>query len=187
MPAQPPKGSVASPLEGEDLETEHWEDARHWMSIYDDLIRFKVSILDRVKRELPKLQEVAQQTAQVDIAFIEKQMEGYYGRLDLWYKRVWKLQGLWLDPEGRVLRHKGKEAVLTSREFELLQFLLDHPHRFYSASQIMGHAWSDAALFPEEVRNYVLRVRKILARLEIPCDLVNKPGRGYSLTFRNDE
>jgi hypothetical protein len=42
-------------------------------------------------------------------------------------------------------------------------------------------------LFPEEVRNYVLRVRKILARLEIPCDLVNRPGRGYSLTFRNTE
>jgi hypothetical protein len=35
------------------------------------------------------------------------------------------------------------------------------------------------------VRNYVLRVRKILARLAIPCDLVNRPGRGYSLTFRN--
>jgi hypothetical protein len=35
------------------------------------------------------------------------------------------------------------------------------------------------------VRADVLRVRKILARLEIPCDLVNRPGRGYSLTFRN--
>ena len=95
---------------------------------------------------------------------------GYYARLDLWYQRVWKLQGLWLDPAGRVLRHKGKEAVLTHREFELLQFLLDHPHRFYTSSQIMGYAWSDAALFPEEVRNYVSRVRKILTRLEIPCE-----------------
>jgi hypothetical protein len=67
--------------------------------------------------------------------------------------------------------------VLTNREFELLQFLLDHPHRFYTPSQIMGYAWSDSALFPEEVRNYVSRVRKILVRLEIPCDLVNRPGR----------
>jgi len=33
--------------------------------------------------------------------------------------------------------------------------------------------------------NYVLRVRKILVRLEIPCELVNRPGRDYSLTFRN--
>jgi len=90
-------------------------------------------------------------------------------------------------PEGRVLRHKGQEVVLTNREFELLQFLLDHPHRFYTSSQIMGDAWSDSALFPEEVRNYVSRVRKILARLDIPCDLVNRPGRGYCLTFRNTD
>jgi Transcriptional regulatory protein, C terminal len=180
-----PKGPAQGPLEGEDIETEHWEDARHWMSIYDDLIRFKLGLLERVKRELPKLHPVAQKAAQVDVTFIENQMAGYYDRLDLWYQRVWKLQGLWLDPEGRVLRHKGNEAVLTQREFELLQFLLDHPHRFYTSSQIMGYAWSDSALFPEEVRNYVSRVRKILARLEIPCDLVNRPGRGYSLTFRN--
>ncbi|MFZ0128597.1 MAG: winged helix-turn-helix domain-containing protein [Candidatus Dormiibacterota bacterium] len=155
------------------------------MSIYDDLIRFKLGLLDRVQRELPKLYPVAQAAADEDVRFIEAQMAGYYTRLDLWYQRVWDLQGLWLDPDGRVVRHKGREAVLTHREFELLQFLLDHPHRFYTAAQITGLAWSDAALFPEEVRNYVLRVRKILARLEIPCDLVNRPGRGYSLTFRS--
>jgi len=28
------------------------------------------------------------------------------------------------------------------------------------------------------------RLRKILAELEIPVDLINKPGRGYSLIFR---
>ena len=90
-------------------------------------------------------------------------------------------------PRGPDFAPQGKGGVLTNREFELLQFLLDHPHRYYTSSQIMGYAWSDSALFPEEVRNYVLRVRKILARLEIPCDLVNRPGRGYSLTFRNTD
>ena len=128
-----PKEPAHGPLEGEDIETEHWEDARHWMSIYDDLIRFKLGLLERVTRELPKLHPVAQKAAKVDVTFIENQMAGYYDRLDLWYQRVWKLQGLWLDPDGRVLRHKGKEAVLTHREFELLQFLLDHPHRFYTS------------------------------------------------------
>ncbi|MGA7986921.1 MAG: winged helix-turn-helix domain-containing protein [Candidatus Dormiibacterota bacterium] len=176
---------VTTPLEGEDIETEHWEDARHWMSIYDDLIRFKHGLLDRVQRELPKLHPVARSAADEDVRFIETQMAGYYARLDLWYQRVWQLQGLWLDPNGRVVRHKGQEAVLTHREFELLQFLLDHPHRYYTAAQITGFAWSDSALFPEEVRNYVSRIRKILARLDIPADLVNRPGRGYSLTFRN--
>jgi DNA-binding response OmpR family regulator len=187
MAAVPAKKPGARPLEGEDLDTEHWEDARHWMSIYDDLIRFKLGLLDRVRKELPRLHPVAQKAADEDVSIIRTQMDGYYERLDLWYQRVWKLQGLWLDPSGRVLRHKGKEAVLTHREFELLQFLLDHPHRYFTASQITGYAWSDSALFPEEVRNYVGRVRKILARLDIPCDLVNRPGRGYSLTFRNSD
>ncbi len=50
--------------------------------------------------------------------------------------------------------------------------------------EILGQAWADLALFPEEVRNYVRRLRKILAELEIPAGLVNKPGRGYSLVFR---
>jgi DNA-binding response OmpR family regulator len=187
MAVEPAKEPTRGPLDGENIETEHWEDARHWMSIYDDLIRFKLGLLQRVRRELPKLHPVAQKAAYVDVTFIEHQMAGYYDRLDLWYQRVWKLQGLWLDPEGRLLRHKGREAVLTQREFELLQFLLDHPHRYYTSSQIMSYAWSDSALFPEEVRNYVSRIRKILARLEIPCDLVNKPGRGYSLTFRSED
>jgi hypothetical protein len=40
---------------------------------------------------------------------------------------------------------------------------------------------------PEEVRNYVTRVRRILARLGIPCDLINRPGRGHFLTFRNTD
>jgi DNA-binding response OmpR family regulator len=178
------RGSV--PLEGEDITTSHWEDARHWMSIYDDLLRFKRSLLARVERELLTISPIARQAASVDLKIIEEQLEGYQARLDLWYERVWELKGLWLDPEARTVRHQGREAHLTQREFQLLQFLLDHPHRYFTADQIKDRAWAEPALFPEEVRNYVRRVRRILAQLEIPCDLVNRPRSGYSLVFRAD-
>ena len=118
------------------------------------------------------------------MTIIEVQMQGYQLRLDLWYSRVWDLQGLWLDPAGRMVRHEGREVALTKREFQLLSFLLSHPHRYFTTTAILGQAWADPALFPEEVRNYVRRLRKILAELEIPVDLVNKPGRGYSLVLR---
>jgi DNA-binding response OmpR family regulator len=177
----------SQPLEGEDIDTTHWEDARHWMSIYADLLEFKRGILDRVKRDLSKLPTGVRTAAEADLKIIESQMEGYQNRLELWYRRVWDLHGLWLDPEGRVIRFKGAEATLTVREFQLLQFLLDHPHRYFTVTQILGQAWAEPGLFPEEVRNYVRRVRKLLARLEIPCDLVNRPGRGYSLEFRVDK
>ena len=154
------------------------------MSIYADLIEFKRGLLDRVRRDVTKLTPVARMAAAADVRIIESQMEGYHRRLELWYRRVWDLHGLWLDPEGRMIRYQGREATLTGREFQLLQFLLEHPHRYFTVTQILGQAWAEPDLFPDEVRNYVKRVRKVLATLEIPCDLVNRPGRGYSLEFR---
>jgi OmpR-family two-component system manganese-sensing response regulator len=154
------------------------------MSIYADLLEFKRGLLDRVRRDIVTLRPEAQKAAAVDLRIIDDQMQGYQTRLDLWYKRIWDLQGLWLDPTGRMIRHKGHDVALTKREFQLLQFLLNHPHRYFTTTQILGQAWADPALFPEEVRNYIRRLRKILADLEIPVDIVNKPGRGYSLVFR---
>jgi DNA-binding response OmpR family regulator len=154
------------------------------MSIYVDLIEFKRGILDRVRRDMAKLPPVARRAAEADVKIIEDQMAGYQKRLDRWYLRIWDLKGLWLDPEGRLIRYQGREAALTAREFQLLQFLLAHPHRYFTVTQILAQAWAEPALFPEELRNYVRRVRKILASLEIPADLVNRPGRGYSLEFR---
>ena len=183
---EPIRRRPSRPLEGEDIGTTRWEDARHWMSIYADLLEFKRGLLTRVERDLANLRPPAQEVAAPDIQLIEAQMQGYQERLDLWYRRLWELHGLWLDPEGRMVRHQGRELALTKREFQLLQFLLDHPHRYFSTAQIVGRAWADAALFPEEVRNYIRRLRKIFVELEIPVDLVNKPGRGYSLVFRND-
>jgi len=174
------------PLEGEDIKTKRWEDARHWTSIYSDLLEFKRGILGRMERDLTGLHPTAQKAAAVDLQIIESQMLGYQERLDLWFTRIWELQGLQLDAADRMIRHRGQGVTLTKREFQLLQFLLDHPHRYFTTTQILGQAWADPALFPEEVRNYVGRLRKILRELEIPVDLVNKPGRGYSLVFRPD-
>src|SRR4029077_16692876 len=128
------------PLEGEHLETTHWEDARHWISIYSDLLEFKRRLLDQVRRDLSKLKPDAQRAAQVDVEIVEGQMVGYQRRLDLWTQRVWDLHGLVLDPDGRRIRYKGAEATLTVREFQLLQFLLNHPHRYFTVTEILTQA-----------------------------------------------
>jgi DNA-binding response OmpR family regulator len=113
-------------------------------------------------------------------------MDGYQTRLELWHRRLRDLKGLWLDQEGLVIRYKGREASLTVREFQLLQFLLDHPYRYFSVNQILVQAWDEPNLFPEEVRTYIQRVRRVLAALAIPAQVANRPGRGYSVEFRAD-
>ena len=181
-----PEESSSPPLQGEDIGTEHWRDAQHWISIYDDLIGFKLEVLGRVEHALAQLVPIARTAAAEDVTIIRTQMEGYYQRLDLWHRRLWELQGLWIDPERRVIQHQGKEASLTVREFQLLQFLMNHPHRWYTADQIKAQAWGEPALFPEEVRNYIARIRRILVQMELPYGLLNRPRRGYSLVARLD-
>lgn len=180
-------GPPSRPLEGEDLGTTHWKDARHWLGVYADLLEFKRGILDRVERDLSKLPLVAQVAAERDVNVIEMQMAAYQERLDLWNQRVRDLHGLWLDAEGHAIHYKALDAKLTIREFQLLQFLLDRPHRFFTVPQILAQAWAQPDLFPEEVRNYVRRIRKVFTEMQIPCELVNRPARGYALIFNRDE
>lgn len=162
---------ASRPLDGEDIGTTRWEDARHWISIYADLLEFKRGILDRIERDLTKLAPIARRAAEADVKIIESQMVGYQKRLELWYRRVWELTGLWLDREGRVIHYNDREGTLTIREFQLLEFLLGHPNRYFTVAQILSTAWWEPDLSPEEVRNYVRRVRKVMALLDPvrPC------------------
>src|SRR3979409_1292693 len=104
--AVPTRARATRPLEGEDLKTTHSADARHWMSIYADLLEFKRGLLDRVRHDIANLRPEAQKAANVDLQIIDDQMQGYQRRLDLWYRRIWDLQGLWLDPSGQVVPPK---------------------------------------------------------------------------------
>jgi hypothetical protein len=74
--------------EGQDIGTSHWEDARQWMTIYADLLEFRRGVLDRVRRDLSKLEPVVQRAAEADLKIIESQMDGYQTRLELWSRRV---------------------------------------------------------------------------------------------------
>jgi DNA-binding response OmpR family regulator len=174
----------SQPLDGEDIATSHWEDAQHWISIYADLLEFKQGILDRVRHDVARLPPVARRAAEADVLIIESQMHGYEKRFELWRRRLSDLHGPLLDPQARVIRYRGEEAALTIREFQLLELLLDHPYRYFTVTQILAEAWAAPNLFPEQVRNYVQRVRKVFVALQVPCDIVNRPGRGYSLEFR---
>ena len=66
---------------------------------------------------------------------------------------------------------------------ELLAFLAQRPGQFYSAGQLVNLAWSAPELSAEQLRTYVVRLRRHLATTRVPARLVSEPRRGYGLVF----
>ena len=170
-------------LEGEDPSTDFAEDARHWVNIYAQLLEFKQRILERVSSSLPELPHPARAEVARDLEMISAEAGRVERRLAFWQRRHWELIGLDLNAQTHSMMHAGRKVYLTRREFQLLSFLAAHPNRYFAPAAIIGSAWHDSRLSPEQLRLYVSRLREKLSELAPPCRIENKPGQGYGLIF----
>jgi DNA-binding response OmpR family regulator len=160
-------------LPGEVPETQDLEDARQWVSIYRELVTFSERTLSRLRNG----------GGDADERVMETHRHRLQSRLEFWERRLWDLAGLDLDVRRRVLSYAGQRLTLTRREAELLAFLARRPGQFYSASQLVSLAWAAPDLSPEQLRTYVVRLRRHLATSGVPARLVSEPRRGYGLVF----
>jgi DNA-binding response OmpR family regulator len=87
--------------------------------------------------------------------------------------------GLRLDPTARVVTVDDRQVQLTGREFDLLHFLLSHPNRVLSRSELLRQVWEyDFDGFDRTVDSHVARLRK---KLGPPGDWIETAwGIGYS-------
>jgi DNA-binding response OmpR family regulator len=170
-------------LEGEDPSTLFAEDARHWVNIYAQLLDFKRRILARVAAAMRDLPPEAAAEVEKDVELITAEVRRVEVRLAFWEQRHWELVGLDLNQDAHTLMYAGRKVYLTKREFQLLNFLAEHPNRYFTVSAIVGSAWHDSRLSSEQLRLYVSRLRDKLNDLGPPCRIDNKVGQGYGLFF----
>lgn len=72
-----------------------------------------------------------------------------------------------LDPVSCSVRLDGQKIDIGHAEFRLLKFLLAHPERVFSRSQLLDKVWGDHAVLEERtVDVHVLRLRKALQGAE---------------------
>ncbi len=169
---------------GEDPDTEHPLDARHWVNVYQELLSFHSAQLGRMSGELEGMSESARRGVESgDLATRRAHIHHVRERLDFWDKRSMQLAGVDFDVATRRLRHRGREVRLTRRESQLLDLLLRHPGRDFNTTAIAAMAWQDRRLSSEQVRTYIVRVREKLAQVALPAELRTHPRRGYALLF----
>ena len=90
-----------------------------------------------------------------------------------------------LDPASHRVSIEGKEVPLGPTEYRLLKFLMSHPDRVYSRTQLLDRVWG-ANVYVEErtIDVHVRRLRKALSRGGADGFVQTVRGAGYRFSIR---
>lgn len=156
-------------LPGEDLYTGTLTEVTSWIAIYQELASVLRSVLARATDS-----EQAEMLAG-NLGWIEN-------RLARWQERHAVLAGISVDNAERRVTYAGRTALLTRRETDLLDFLLQHPNRPFTCKQLATLAWSNPRLSDAQVRTYVMRLRRQLSSIGLEKTISVVGRRGYELS-----
>jgi len=91
-----------------------------------------------------------------------------------------KMGGLSLDPSSHRVTGKGQPVELGPTEFRLLHFLMTHPERVHSRTQLLDQIWGDHVFLEERtVDVHIRRLRKALEPTGLDGLVQTVRGTGY--------
>ncbi len=87
-----------------------------------------------------------------------------------------------LNPATRRVVGHGREVRIGATEFKLLHFLMAHPERVHSRSQLLDRVWGDHVFIEERtVDVHIKRLRETLAAVDCQHMIETVRGAGYRL------
>lgn len=90
-----------------------------------------------------------------------------------------------VDLETRLLSRAGQLVPLNPRTFDLLAYLIAHPHQLVTREQILEALWPDRFVEEGNLSQHIFLLRKALNESRETARLVRTiPGRGYEFTAR---
>jgi two-component system phosphate regulon response regulator PhoB len=93
---------------------------------------------------------------------------------------VVQLGGLKLDPASHRTSGNGEPVILGPTEFRLLHFLMTHPERVHSRTQLLDQVWGDHVFVEERtVDVHIRRLRKALEPTRLDHLVQTVRGTGY--------
>jgi two-component system phosphate regulon response regulator PhoB len=95
---------------------------------------------------------------------------------------VVEVGSLSLNPATRRVVGHGREVKVGATEFKLLHFLMAHPERVHSRSQLLDRVWGDHVFIEERtVDVHIKRLRETLAAVDCQHMIETVRGAGYRL------
>jgi DNA-binding response OmpR family regulator len=155
-------------MPGEDYATASLPEVASWIAIYEELGAVLRTVASRLNGD-----ERASDLRR-DLVWVEE-------RLALWRDRHAELAGLIIDRKEHTLVYAGRRLKLTRREADLLDFMLRHPGRPFTARQLSTLAWQNSRLADAQVRTYVMRLRHRLSQIGLDGVIRVERNRGYGV------
>lgn len=95
--------------------------------------------------------------------------------------------GLKLDPVTHRVSADGQALALGPTEFRLLHFLMTHPERVHSRTQLLDQVWGDHVFVEERtVDVHIRRLRSALESSQHDCLIQTVRGSGYRFSLEVD-
>ena len=87
--------------------------------------------------------------------------------------------GAVLDSDSRTITKDDQVVSFSPRDWDLLTFFLANPGQWFSADELVRQAWRSNRYSPEQLRSYVMRLRRKMEPLELPFAIISRQGSGY--------
>ncbi|GAB4375200.1 MAG: response regulator transcription factor [Salibacteraceae bacterium] len=102
-------------------------------------------------------------------------------------KTIYHLGDFTFDFRNQVLKGKGEEIHLTSKENALLKMLAEHANRLLDRSQALIAIWGDDSYFNSRSMDvYIAKLRKYL-KSDDRVKIINEHGKGFILVIPEEE
>jgi TolB-like protein/DNA-binding winged helix-turn-helix (wHTH) protein/tetratricopeptide (TPR) repeat protein len=98
-------------------------------------------------------------------------------------KALIQFAGYQLDPDARSLRRDNRPIALNPKTFDLLLYLVTHPHQVVTKDQLLTAVWPDSFVEESNLTQHVFLLRKAMAtNQQADPIVVTIPGKGYQFT-----
>lgn len=95
---------------------------------------------------------------------------------------ILRVGSLELDTANFTLQSGGRSIQLLPKEFAILQLLMEHPDKYFTAEAILIRVWrSDLPVSSDSVRTHMKTLRKKLGETDETSVIENSRGLGYRI------
>src|SRR5947209_15372085 len=78
------------------------------------------------------------------------------------HRRIYRLDGIEIDPSQLCLRRDGQERHLRQKTFQVLIYLLEQRQRLITKNELIDRIWPDTAITDNTLEQCLAEIRKVL-------------------------